>query len=135
MTLLAPRRQNLFDLIGDLPACDSAVHSIRQQFVVLGVVMANRGDDCRSQSVLLKVSARLCPADSSASPGSSVFGNRSQFMSRTTGKQVSDLPRHPNSQITILLAPPDGAARSCGRTFPGIFQTLPLSLLQRRTFY
>jgi hypothetical protein len=132
--LHSPRRQNLVDLIGDSLAGGGAVHSIRQQFLVLCVVVANRGDNRHGQGVLLQLSAGLRPADAPASPYGGVFGDRSHLRLRAAGEQHRDLFHHPIDQSAILFAPVHGSAQPCGRPLIDVFHTFLFSLLERGSF-
>lgn len=83
---LAPRLQNLLDLIGDFAARSHAVYSARKHLVVAGVLVSNRCPYRHNQGFVLQIAAGLSPAHSPASPLRGVFGNGGKFMSRAAGE-------------------------------------------------
>jgi len=128
----SPPRQNLIDPIADSLTGCSAIHSLCQEFVVLGMFMANRRDDCRSQSALLQIPARLCAANAPAAPEGGMLGHCSQFKRRTAGEQDPDLLCHASNQLAVFFAPSHGLARAASRPFIRIFRTFPLGFFQSR---
>jgi hypothetical protein len=57
----------------------SALHCLREQSIVTGMLMADCRDDRRSQSLFPKVAASLTPANSSISPRACVLDDGGQF--------------------------------------------------------
>ena len=130
----SPHRQNLVDLIADALTGCSTIYSLCQQFVVLGMFMANRRDDCRSQSALLQIPARLCAANAPAAPEGGMLGHCSQFKRRTAGEQDADLLCHASHQLAVFFAPPHGLARASCRSFIRIFRAFLLGFFESRCF-
>jgi hypothetical protein len=84
--LPSPHRQERLNLFHDLLASGGAIQAIRQQFIVIGVVVAHCGGNRKGQGLLFELSAGLRPADAAASPLRGVFSDGRRLSTRAAGK-------------------------------------------------
>jgi hypothetical protein len=111
-------------LAGNLLPGVTAIDASRQQLIIRGVSMTDRGIHRGRERALIEIPSRGCSSHAPAVPRGGVRGDRRRLTGRTAGKELSNFHGHPSDQFTILFLPPGGAGSPRFRAFPGVRHTL-----------
>lgn len=104
--LITPAVEDLVKGFADLVPGVLARHAGHQEFVVRGVVVADGGDHCEDDRVLIEGAAGSRAADSTAAAGAGVLGDCLGASRWAVREEAADFLRHPLLEVDVLVGSP-----------------------------